>query len=155
MIKIIISWIDQKLENISEESIFKRYFENQSMMKGEDVFYLTNKAQGIEIVLSNSMVVTSIHLFSGENKNYQMFAGNLPFNIKFSFGRDEIHDIFGPPVKSGGGHKALYIGYIPFWEKYYFEGYSLHFEYSDECVFIKTVTLTSLNLEEYFNSHLQ
>lgn len=155
MIKEIISWIDKKLDDVSNDLMFKKYFENINLIKGEDTFYLTNESEGIELVISNSFIIDTVHIFSGNYMDAKAFKSDLPFNIKFSFSRSDVQEIFGKPNKTGGGHKALYIGYVPFWDKYYFDGYSLHFRYAEDNNSIDMVTIASLKLEEYFNSEMQ
>ncbi len=148
----IINWIDKNLKEVESSSLFNNYFNVEDLIKGEDTFYLNNKREGIEIVLSKDLKISSIHLFSGD-EDYKLFTGELPFKIKFSFKREDIQAIFGRPNKTGGGHRSLYIEIIPIWDKYYFETYSLHFQYSETG--IDTITIASLILEKEFNYGLQ
>jgi hypothetical protein len=151
----ITNWINKEIKDISNSSTFKKYFDNVELTNGENTFYLTTKQRGIELVLSKYLKITSIHIFAGTKKEYQKFEDRLPFEVKFSFSKEDIKKIFGKPSKSGGGHTALYIGYISLWDKYYFNGYSLHFQYSEDGTSIDAITIASLELEEYFNSEQQ
>lgn len=153
MIEEIINWIDKSLKKVFDNTLFNEYFFNKEMTECGNTFYLINKSKGIELVMSNEFIITSIHLFSGEDGNYQAFKEDLPFKLKFSFTKDDIHELFGKPNKSGGGHKSLFLEFIANWDKYYFDNYSLHFQYSKTR--IEIITIASLKLEEYFNSELQ
>lgn len=153
MIEEIINWIDKSLKDVFDTTLFKKYFYNEEITEGVNTYYLTNKSKGIEIVTSKDSIITSIHLFSGDDGDYQAFKDDLPFKVKFSFNEDDIHEVFGKPNKSGGGHRSLYLEFIPTWDKYYFDNYSLHFQYSKKS--IEAITIASLKLEEYFNSELQ
>ena len=154
MIEELISWIDKELKEIRTSALFLKYFRNEEIYKDEMDYYFSNKKLGIDMVMSNNFIITTIHLFSN-TLNYEKFEGELPFNIEFSFTRTKIERIFGAPNKSGGGITALYIGFVPFWAKYYFDKYSLHFQYSVDDLSISMITIGSLGLEEYFNSELQ
>jgi hypothetical protein len=58
------------------------------------------------------------------------------------------------PDKMGGGYKDIF-GEVLLWDKYYFDTYSLHVQYSSETGCIDIITLGSLELEPYLNSVLQ
>ncbi|MEO6998854.1 MAG: hypothetical protein ABI112_12290 [Terracoccus sp.] len=152
-IKELTDWIDSDLNELRKTHLFKDYFDKVEIIEGVNSKYLTNKAKGIEIVISIHYKVTSIHLFSGTVGDYRRFDQELPFNVKFSLSRKDIHEIFGTPNKSGGGVKSLYVEFILPWDKYFFEAYSIHFQYKNET--INKITIGSLKLEEYFNSELQ
>lgn len=153
MIEEIISWIDKNLKVVCNTELFKKYFSDIEIVSGINTYYLTNKSKGFEIIISKDSIITSIHFFSGNDGSYKPFTDELPFNVKFSFNRDDIQEVFGKPNKSGGGHKSLYLDFIPFWDKYFFDSYSLRFQYSKDST--ETITIASLKLEKYLNSDLQ
>lgn len=156
MIGEIINWIDKELVQVNDRPIFKKYFEEQVMTEGENVFYLANKESGIEVVMPVDFVIDTIHLFSGNKQDgFKSFKGDLPFGLSFSNDMEVVRSVIGRPDKSGGGHRALYIGLVSFWDKFYFENYSLHFSYTEDCKSIEKITIASMRLEEYFNSSLQ
>jgi len=155
MTEEITNWVDKELKEINSSKIFKRYFENISIEAIEDDNHLTNEAEGIGLVMDSVFMINSIHLYSGNDDSGQIFKGEIPFDIKFSFSRETIHAILNKPQKSGGGHEILYMGYINHWDKYYFENFSLHLQYSIDNSSIDLITIASLQLEEYFNSDLQ
>jgi len=151
----IINLIDKNLKGINSTEVFKKYFEGILVEEIDDSYYLTNKVKGIGLVIDSAFIINSIHLYSGNDDTAETFRGGIPFDMEFSFGRDKIHAVLGKPIKSGGGHKILYMGYINYWDKYYFDNFSMHFQYSIDNSCIDLITIASLQLEEYFNSDLQ
>src|SRR5262245_23834371 len=111
---IAIDWLDKRLDTISNSELFLKYFIDTPLTEGENVFYLNRNDKGIDIVLSIDLVILTVHLFSGNNNNGK-FKESLPFNVKFSMSRSEILEIFGQPKQNGGGHRNLYLGWIPLW----------------------------------------
>ena len=151
----INDWIDKEIKEVSKTILFKKYFDNVELTKGEKTYYLTNKQEGIEIAMPPNLIIDTVHLFSEGYEGSKNFNEELPFKIKFSYCRNDVRKILGQPNKSGGGHKSLYIGHIPYWDKYFFETYTLHFTYSESKDSIDMITIASLKLEEYFNSASQ
>lgn len=154
MIEEIINWIDKDLNEISSSKLFLRYFENKEIIRDETDYYVSNESKGIEIVASLNFEINAVHLFS-EHGIYRAYEGKLPSKVDFSLNNIDVHSILGKPNKTGGGNKALYIGLIPLWDKYYFDNYTLHFQYSADKFGIDMITIGSLKLEEYFNSEMQ
>ena len=142
-----IDWLNKKVEAISNTSLFVKYFEKVILLKIEDSFYLTNKFRGIEVVLSINFVVTSIHFFSDLNEETNAFQEELPLQIKLTYDRIQIRQVLGTPNKNGGGIEAPVIGYILCWDKYYFDNFSLHIQYSKNNNLINMVTIASLYVE--------
>ena len=155
MIEEIIKWIDKELKQVQQLESFLKYFAGKEIVKDDLDRYISNESEGIDIVMSKDLIINTIHLSSKLNKNRLQFDGELPFEVKFSFSRNEIRKLLGAPNKTGGGHELLYVGYVPFWDKYHFESYTVHFQYSVNNLSINVITIASLQLEEYFNSKLQ
>lgn len=151
----ILNWIDRKIDDVSDNYLFEKYFTNDKINRIEKNFYLTNKFQGIGIVMSQNLIITSVNFYSGKLEDSQIFKEELPLNLEFSFNREGIHQRFGKPNRTGGGNTNIYLGNVPYWDKYYFDKYTLHIQYSRDCSMIDMITVGSLQLEEYFNSELQ
>lgn len=143
-------WIDKKVDILWDNHTFKKYFEGISLSNVEDVFYLTNEEMGVEIVMNIDKTIESIHFFSGTNLKYGPFTENLPYNLCFSDKRYDVLKKVGTPAKSGGGEEVLLFGFIPKWDKYYYDSYSLHIQYEGNNGCIDMVTIGSLLLEPYF-----
>ena len=150
MIDEIISWVGKKLNSIDSSLLFKDYFRSCQQEELENTIYLSNKTKGIELVMTNTLIITSIHLFSGNNSRnnlpYNSFTGKLPGNLEFSFSREDIHLLLGIPSESGGGQEVVYLGYVPIWDKYYFNNYSIHIQYSNTFESFNMLTVSSLIL---------
>lgn len=151
----LYNWVDKKLIEINKADTFLKYFKDIELFKGFDCYYLTNKMKGIGLVADVNYIVNTIHLYSDGYEASKEFQDPLPWNLKFFFGQDKIRGLLGKPSKSGGGEKVLYIGYINNWDKYYFDNYALHFQYSADNKKIELISISSLNLENYFNSEQQ
>lgn len=151
----IINWIDKELKVVSDTPLFKMYFEGREVVKDEDTLYLLNSDEGIGVTMPLNLIIDTIQFYSEGKDGCSMFKGELPFNLQFSYSRDEVRSRLGMPKKSGGGKTVLYIGYTPYWDKYFLDGCTLHFQYSNDDNSIQLITIGSLGLEEYFNSSLQ
>lgn len=151
----IVSWIDNELRGVSGTPLFKKYFEDVEELKEENTLYLLNSDEGIGVTMPLNLIISTIQLYSEGKDGCRMFKGELPFNLQFSYSRDEVRSRLGMPKKSGGGKTVLYIGYTPYWDKYFLDGCTLHFQYSNDDNSIQLITIGSLGLEEYFNSSLQ
>jgi hypothetical protein len=46
--------------------------------------------------------------------------------------RNKILSLLGAPQKTGGSNRNLLLGFINFWDKYYFPSFSIRFEYSND-----------------------
>lgn len=153
MTNTIADWVGLELANISEGILFKHFFSNIHLDNSENTFYLTNAKKGIELVISEEKLVTTIHLFSGQENGYDLFNEEMPFNLSFSMSKEDLRKLFGNPNIAGGGHNALYIGYVDPWEKFYLSPYTIHVVYKKER--IEKISIGLLSMESYFNSALQ
>jgi hypothetical protein len=149
----LTNWIDKKIEEIQGDIMFKKHFNGVEVQEIEGAFYLFNPESGIDIVLSDVLVVQSIHLFafSGKHKGYE---SEIPMGLIFSMSQSTIKEKLGEPAKSGGGYRDI-LCTIPMWDKYFFKGFSLHLQYSEWGSKIDLITIGSLRLEAYFNIGLQ
>jgi hypothetical protein len=150
----LINWIDKKLDDIKKTEEFKEFFSGIEITTIDVNKYLFNPRKGIDIVMSEMMIVSSIHLFSGNTSKSESFNGESINNVNFNMKRVDVEKILGQPNRSGGGYKDIF-GDVPLWDKYYFDTYSLHLQYSLETGCIDIITLGSLQLEPYLNSALQ
>lgn len=151
----IINWIDKELRAVKLTTLFQKYFDGIELEKIEETFYLTSKQNGIGIIINNELSVTSIRFYSENYEGCHAFKENLLYGIEFSLSKNNIREMFGIPNRSGGGHRNLYLGQMPSWDRYLFDFFSLHIQYSIGYNSIDMITLGSLSLENYFNSGLQ
>lgn len=138
-----LKWIDRSLNEINKTSVFLNFFGNIDLEQIEDRLYLENEEQGIDIVLSLDFIITSVHvkLIRDDKK--------LPNSLEFGMTKLQVEKTLGEAQRNGGGFTDVF-GEIPFWLKYYLEGYSLHIQFRSESIGgeIEMITLGSLTLEE-------
>lgn len=139
-------WINKSLNDISGFNLFKKYFSGIEIGQIEDVFTLVNLSEGIDVIFSDKMEVTSIHLFSEDYQGAKVFKGEGYSNV-LSKSRRQINEFLGKPNSNGGGFDSPIFGYIELWDKYFYSNYSLHLRYSKDEQHILLITLGSLNLE--------
>jgi hypothetical protein len=150
-----IDWIHKKVDSLVATPLFRQYFEGIDMEGEDGSYYISNQLCGIELVVNEAKEIRSIHFFGENRKIETCFKGDLPLGIVFSWSREKIQASFGIPKKSGGGHRDIHYGFIPVWDKYLFDTYSLHLEYSKDEKNISLLTIASLSLEVKLNVGLQ
>ncbi len=152
---MIVDWINKNIEEVNFTELFNLYFKEYETLKDEDVYYMINKEKGIDIMLSNDNIITSIHFYSGEHGDSKAYTDKLPNGISFCLSRENIHSLFGVPDKTGGGEFNVFFGRVKKWDKYFYADYSVHLEYSDSEDKILLITCASKKLEPYFNINMQ
>lgn len=150
----LINWVDKKIDEIKEIKDFNKFFSDIKINAIGYENYLFNPEKGIDIVMSDSMIVHSIHLFSGNTPESKKFQGIVINNLSFEMNSSDVAILLGEPNKKGGGYKDIF-GSVPRWNKYYFDTYTLHLQYSHTTDEIDIITIGSLKLEPYLNSALQ
>lgn len=146
-------WIDKQLRDLENENLFRRYFRDRNVEEIEGHFYLINMDEGIDLVLSPSYCIQSIHLFA-ESIKTSGYKGEVPLKLNFSMAQDSVRRQLGNPIKGGGEYRDIW-GDVPLWDKYFFDGYTLHIQYTSDKFGIELITIGSLSLEDYFNVGLQ
>jgi hypothetical protein len=149
----LVKWIDKNIEEIKETKEYGQFF-SAEMTVIDLNRYLFNAEKGIDIVMSDSMIITAIHLFSGNTLESKRFQGVCVHDINFEMNCFNVEKILGNPNKKGGGYTDIF-GQVPRWDKYYFDTYSLHLQYSPSTDKIDLITIGSLKLEPYLNSAFQ
>ena len=150
----LIHWVDKRIDQIRETKDFNTFFSGIEMSAIDCERYLFNPEKGIDIVMSESMIVHSIHLFSGNTPESKRFQGIDVNNVRFEMNRSDVEMLLGKPNKKGGGYKDIFGG-VPPWDKYYYDTYTLHLQYSLSADKIDLITIGSLKLEPHLNSALQ
>jgi hypothetical protein len=144
----LTTWIDKKFEDVSKGEFFEVYFANIPFESIEDTYFLSNQLKGIDVTLTDKLIVKSIHLSSGSHSGNKQFKGELPFNLEFTMSRKMIQKLMGIPNITGGGFKDSLFGYINQWDKYLFDTFSLHLQYSNDESYIELLTIGSLEFEK-------
>jgi len=143
----LAGWIDKYFTEISNTPLFQVYFSDIKLEKIEDQFILENLSKGIDAIFTAELRLSSIHLYSEGYMKAQAFNGHLPCNLLFSFTRKQVEMLLGTPTVSGGGHSSIVLGYVPAWDKYYLETYSIHLTYSGNGSII-LISIGTLKFEE-------
>jgi hypothetical protein len=150
----LIQFIDKKFKDIKLSKYFCEITENRKLLQNldNDRYYIKCENYGLEFLFSKSKVLNSIYLKSHnyckiweENDEIKQFTGILPRNLKFEMPPEIVHQTLGNPDISGGG--GFFVGRIPVWNKYLFENYSLHIQYTEDLSSIELITIMSLSLE--------
>ena len=139
----ILTWIDKDLVEIKGTLLFGKYFDSILPEASIDVTHIFNPTCGINMVLSLDNSVTAIHFFSGKDGLTNQFIDILPFDLKFSNTNKETRLLFGEPDQCGGGEKSILYSKTKNWDKYFFEDFSLHLQFSDIDCSIDLITIIS------------
>ncbi len=147
----ISNWIDKKLKDIEQVELFRQCFHTLEITKDTDNYYLTNDTMGIGLVMDVDYLITSIHFSSGKSFDKKDFIGDPPNELSFDMSKKLVNAIFGIPNRQSGGIIIPIYGYATFWDKYYFDNYTLHLTYNKDSNSIDLITLASKRLESYFD----
>ena len=85
--------------------------------------------------------VCTVHLFCEPAQGYSGFAGNLPAALRHDFSRVSVRNLLGPPSLSGELGCSALLGPTNAWDRYDFQNYSLHVQYTLDETAISLVTL--------------
>jgi hypothetical protein len=146
----IYDWIDRSIAELENDKLYKKYFEGIALEKGIDVLMLFNPSFGIDLILTMDQIVKALHLFSGKEQDIQRFSDQLPFNLNFDLSKDQTRSIFGEPHQFGGGDFSFLYGITPNWDKYFFENFDLHFQFSEDETAIDLITIGSLKNSDLY-----
>lgn len=144
----LFNWLDKHINEISDSDLYKKNFSDRIIDNIEEDFFLENLDKGIDVIFTNEMIVSSIHLYSDNFMGSKSFKGDLPFNLEFYKTKKEVNKMLGEPMVSGGGYDDSIFGYVDLWDKYYYDFYSLHVKYAREGERILLITLGTLRFEE-------
>lgn len=140
----ITNWIGKPLSQIKDNLLYRRYFDSISLERGIDVWFLLNLEMGIDLILFENYYVKAIHFYSGKKEKTSRYIDNLPFNLDFSFTNNQTRLLLGEPDLSGGGDFSFLYGDTPAWDKYLFENYTLHIQFSEVDKSIDLLTIDSI-----------
>lgn len=96
----------------------------------EDRTYWEMKRSGISLVFDANERLITMHFYCNDRDGYEQFSGELPANLFFQDGKDEVHAKLGSPTRSGGGEIIPILGKTLLWDLYEKDNYLIHIEYS-------------------------
>ena len=117
----------------------------KGVMPGE--IYRICEQKGVSLTFESEneeerIVLSAIHLvFDGRHgfgKFYGWIGDNLLTN-KISL--EDIKDFYGKPTKFGGGEKGFMNKVDPFWLRYDYSNFVIHYQFSNDNKYITQVTL--------------
>ena len=143
---VLAEWIDKRLDEISETEAFLEFFSDKILVEDLDIDsrYFINEPEGIDVMFSDQLLVTSIHLSSGKYLDMGRFKHALPFGLDFSFSKKKVREILGPPDNTCGDLIISFLGHEHFWDKYFYSAYSIHFQFDKTESYIELLTIGSL-----------
>jgi len=142
------NWIDRSIIEIKNDELYKKYFHNIPLEEGVDVLMLFNPIFGIDLILTMGQITKAIHFYSGKEDHIKRFSDKLPFDLSFELSKEQTRRKFGEPQQSGGGDFSFLYGITPNWDKYFFENFSLHFQFSEDEGAIDVITIDSLKYSD-------
>jgi hypothetical protein len=142
----ILGWIDRRLPEIKDSVLYGKYFDTIILEEDIDEYSLFNPQLGLDLIVRLDFSIRAIHFYSGNQEGANKFMDKLPFDLDFSFTREQTRKMFGIPNESGGGgDSSVLYGTIPFWDKYRYDSFYLHLQFLPNNAGIDLVTVFSLN----------
>lgn len=126
------NWINKGLIEIEDSLFYSKYFDTIVLQEEVDGFSLFNPELGIDLMLRPDRSIKAIHLYSNSHGGAKMFKDELPFNLKFSYSQEDTRSLLGAPTMTVGGDYSIIYGTTPNWDKYVFDGYFLHLQFSNK-----------------------
>jgi hypothetical protein len=138
------------------DSVISQLSSETEISRSEQLAFWECPAKGVSIALKDelyvqsnhtkfnkdgSLIISGIHFYSEGYEGYHAYTGKMRGDVKFGDSKEAVRNKLGEPSKSGGGNKA--VGKIwPYWDRYDFQKYSIHIQYSPEWT-VDMATLTS------------
>jgi hypothetical protein len=140
----VTEWIDKRVNEVKQSFPFEEYFNSIDLEKGTDVLFMFNPLLGIDLILNNRSIIKSVHFYSEKDSDgIKAFKGKLPFNLEFNFSRSHSREKLGIPNQVGGGDFSFLYGITPPWDKYFYEAFNLHLQFSEDQNKIDLITIDS------------
>ncbi len=140
----LISLLGKKYDDASISSYLECFNEeiiiNDNINKDEGGYFIEFHNYGISFFFDKEHRLVTIHLFSKGKDNFDQFSGKIPFKIEFDMTEKGVIDILGQPSIHGGGGKSTFWGTVPYWIRYDFNEYSLHFKFKKNKKSIELIT---------------
>lgn len=124
------AWINKKLSDIQDTLYYSKYFDTIVLQEEVDGYSLFNPELGIDLILKPDQTIRAVHLYSENHKGAKSFKDQIPFGLKITFTMDETRELLGTPTITGGGDYSIIYGTAPSWDKYVFDDYFLHLQFS-------------------------
>lgn len=118
----------------------------------DDCYYLVFMGAGMELRFSLRGQLKTMYFHGLDNSDVGIYAGELPWGLKFNFNKKKIRTILGNPHFTHMDPELdISVKNRENWDLYHFELYSLSIEYSLDSNEIKLITLMSADTATYRN----
>lgn len=132
-IKILIDHVDGSF--VKEEGVMPQQIYVECDSKGISLSFQP-------IVDDGAVILTAIHLTLDSRDGmgvYEGWMGGDALSRKISI--ENIKDLYGVPIKQGGGEIGFMGRVTPYWLRYDYDEYIIHFEFSDDKKEIGLITI--------------
>ncbi len=96
----------------------------------EDRAFIAAEDQGVSITAGPQYRIDTLHFYAKGVQGSQGYVGELPLNVHFGQKQDEMSGLPGKPSKTGGGRLSPRGEMIPKWERFDFDTFSVHLQFS-------------------------
>ena len=111
-----------------------------------DRYYIEFPGSGFSLLLTGADIVGAIHIYAHPNGEYHAFLDELPFGIAPNTTQAEAHVLFGPPTRTGGPIVPIIPSKpVVYWDRWDYERYSIHLEYSELRDSVLLITIASIS----------
>jgi len=107
-------------------------------------YYLQFRQTGLSLLINESDIITTIHVYTQPNDGYTAYAHELPLGALARMTQAEARALLCTPSKSGGPVQFLRSSPVTYWDTWEFGDHSVHFEYPEDRLSIRLVTLNIL-----------
>ena len=107
-------------------------------------YYLRFPQTGFSLLINALGIITTLHVYTQPEGEYAAYPYELPLGATASMSQAEARALLCPPSKSGGPVQSLPPRPVTYWDLWEFGDHSLHFEYPEDRLSIRLVTLNLL-----------
>lgn len=105
-------------------------------------YYMSFKQQGISLLFDENEKLNSVFLYISPKEGFVSYSGWIGDKIENSFDLDQVNNVMGKPISSGGGSKGMFNMYIPVWCKYEYLNAVMHYQFLEGSNKIDMLTLS-------------
>jgi hypothetical protein len=107
----------------------------------EDRAFIAANEQGVSIMAGPEYQIDTLHFYAEGVQGSHGYAGELPLNVHFGQKRNELLNALGKSSKSGGGRLNVKGEMIPKWDRFDFDTFSIHLQFSVPTDALELVTV--------------
>jgi len=135
----IADYIGRRVSSLLKVAPFKDWPVTRSINDdlGERIIHYIFKEHGLELRCDRNDNISVIFLYSNDHIGFD----GPPFEIPFSWNREQVLERFGPPAKSGRKTSLPFLGDHGAWNRFTQRKYTIHMEYRVESDGIELITL--------------